>query len=134
MGQTGALVVVGEDEDLGLAGEPPEGGRVEDAVAVPFEAGAPGVGVLGTTTTAGSFGPGRALGQPCLLTLLAGLAIEARRRADGCPTVGVGHREAVGVPAGHGRRPPAAALAHVLGAFVGYPAFRSIGRSGPAAL
>ena len=42
MGQPGALVVVGKHEDLGLAGQSAEGGGVEDPVAVPFEAGAPG--------------------------------------------------------------------------------------------
>ena len=47
VGQPGALVVVGEDEDLGLAGQAPEGGGVQDAVAVALEAGAPGVGRLG---------------------------------------------------------------------------------------
>ena len=47
MGQAGALVVVGEDEDLGLSGESAEGrGAVQDPVAVALEAGAERVGGL----------------------------------------------------------------------------------------
>ena len=45
--EPGPLVVLGEDEHLRLAGQAPEGGGVEDAVAVPLEAGAVRVGVLG---------------------------------------------------------------------------------------
>ena len=41
--EAGALVVLGEDEHLGLAGEPPERARVQDAVAVALEAGPPRV-------------------------------------------------------------------------------------------
>ena len=41
VGQPGALMVVGEDEDLRLAGEAPEGARVQDPVAVALEAGPP---------------------------------------------------------------------------------------------
>ncbi len=38
MGQAGAeMVALVEDEDLGLVGEPPEGGRMDDAVAVAAE-------------------------------------------------------------------------------------------------
>ena len=48
VGEPGALVVVGEDEDLGLAGQPAEGGRVQDAVAVALEAGAQRVGPSST--------------------------------------------------------------------------------------
>ena len=47
VGEAGALVVLGEHEDLGLAGQAPEGGGVQDAVAVALEAGAPAVGLLG---------------------------------------------------------------------------------------
>ena len=46
MGQPGALMVLGEDEDLGLAGQAAEGGGMEDPVAVALEAGAPLVGLL----------------------------------------------------------------------------------------
>ena len=47
VGEAGPLVVLGEDEDLGLAGQPAEGGGVQDPVPVPLEAGAPRVGLLG---------------------------------------------------------------------------------------
>ena len=46
VGQAGALVVVGEDEDLRLAGEPAERGAVQDPVAVALEARAQRVGLL----------------------------------------------------------------------------------------
>ena len=46
VGEAGALVVVREDEDLGLAGQPAEGGGVEDAVPIALEAGAPRVRLL----------------------------------------------------------------------------------------
>jgi hypothetical protein len=44
--QPGPLMVVGEHEDLGLAGEPTERRGVQDAVAVALEAGAERVGLL----------------------------------------------------------------------------------------
>ena len=47
VGEAGALMVLGEDEDLGLAGQAAERGGVQDPVPVPLEAGAPGVGLLG---------------------------------------------------------------------------------------
>ena len=46
MGQSGPLVVVGEDEDLGLASKSAKGGGMEDPVTVPLEAGSPLVGFL----------------------------------------------------------------------------------------
>ena len=58
VGQPGALVVVGEDEHLGLAGQAPEGGGVQDAVAVALEAGAHRVGLLGDGPPAGAVRPG----------------------------------------------------------------------------
>ena len=48
MGEPGALVVAGEHEDLGLAGQPPEGARVQDPVPVPLEARPQGVGLFGS--------------------------------------------------------------------------------------
>ena len=58
MGQPGALMVVGEDEDLGLAGQAPKGGGVQDTVAVAFEACAPRVGLLRAEAVAPAPGPG----------------------------------------------------------------------------
>ena len=46
VGEPGALVVVGEDEHLGLAGQAAERGGVQDAVAVALEAGAQRIGLL----------------------------------------------------------------------------------------
>lgn len=53
VGEAGALVIVGEDEDLGLAGEPSEGGGVQDAVAIALEAGPDGIGGFGHGTESG---------------------------------------------------------------------------------
>jgi hypothetical protein len=47
VGEAGPLMVLGEDEHLGLAGQAAERGGVEDPVPVPLEAGAPGVRFLG---------------------------------------------------------------------------------------
>ena len=47
VGEPGPLMVLGKDEDLGLAGQPPEGGGVQDAVPVALEAGAQRIGLLG---------------------------------------------------------------------------------------
>jgi hypothetical protein len=46
MGEPGALVVCGEDEDLRLAGEAPESRRVQHPVSVALEARAEGIGLL----------------------------------------------------------------------------------------
>ena len=59
MGEARALVVLGEDEDLRLAGQPAKGGGVEDPVAIALEAGTPRVGLLGDGPIAG---PARAGG------------------------------------------------------------------------
>ena len=53
-------MVSGEDEDLGLAGQPPKGARVQNAVAVAFEAGAHRVGFFRPGPVAGATGPGGA--------------------------------------------------------------------------
>jgi len=39
MGQAGPLVVLGEDEHLGLAGETPKGRGVQDSIPVSFKTG-----------------------------------------------------------------------------------------------
>ena len=46
VGETGAHVVVGEDEDLGLAGEASKRAGVQDPIAVALKAGAKLVGLL----------------------------------------------------------------------------------------
>ena len=71
VGEPGALVVGREHEDLGLPGQAPEGGGVQDAVAVALEAGAERVGLLGEGPFAGAPAAGGALGQGGLLELLA---------------------------------------------------------------
>ncbi len=80
VGQPGALVVVGEDEDLGLAGQATKGGGVEDAVAVAFEAGPPRIGLVRPGPVAGTDRPGGRRRQPLRLDRLA---LRSRRRPPG---------------------------------------------------
>jgi hypothetical protein len=76
MGETGSLVVVREDEDLRLAGQPPEGGRVQDAVAVALEAGAPGVGRFLDRPVPCAVRPRRQGGEGSVLVGLAVCALD----------------------------------------------------------
>ena len=113
VGEPGALMILGEDEHLGLAGEPPERrGAVEDPIAVAFEAGAERIGCLGAGPRAGADGQGGPLGERRPLELLAGLAVGDRARPDGVEPLAMGvaqrHRRlAAGrlAMAGHRRRP-----------------------------
>ena len=59
VGEAGALVVVGEDEDLRLPGESPEGAGVQDPVTVALEAGAQRVGRFGEAAMAAAPAAGR---------------------------------------------------------------------------
>ena len=117
VGQPGALMVLGEDEDLGLAGQATERGGVEDAVAVTLEAGTPLVGLLGPRAFAGAGGAGGARREQRRLELFAfGAATRRdrlgslRRRRTGCrsdPGVGVGVGQAHGAGVARHRRCPA---------------------------
>ena len=90
VGEPRALVVVGEHEDLRLAGQPAERRGVEDAVAVALEARAPLVGLLGPGPVAGADGPrGASSPAPRCLALLAGQPVEPGRSTRGA-RVGVG--------------------------------------------
>ena len=63
MGEPGAeMVALVVDEDLGLVGEAAEGGRVDDAVAVPLEVGAGRGGRLGEPRRRSGIGRVRAIG------------------------------------------------------------------------
>jgi hypothetical protein len=106
--EPGPLMIRGEDEDLGLARQSTEGRRVQDAVPVPFEAGAPRVGLLGDGAPTPGDGPGRSGCEHLVLGRLAprapvGLGLGVGAEAGG----GVGVRRAqalVAVPR-HGGRP-----------------------------
>ena len=54
MGEASALVVFGEDKDLGFAGKTAKGGGVEDAISVAFKTGAEGIGLFGDCAVAGT--------------------------------------------------------------------------------
>jgi hypothetical protein len=63
VGQSGALMVLGKDEYLGLAGQTSKRGIVKDAIAVPFKTGPVGIRLLVTLAIARSVGFGRMLGE-----------------------------------------------------------------------
>ena len=100
VGEPRALVVVGEDEHLGLAGEPSEGAGVQDAVAVALEAGAVGVGWLLQGTVARPLRPG---GQG---REQGGFTVLPVGSLDDCPPAGCGLRVGMGEP--QRRAPPVA--------------------------
>lgn len=110
MSESSALVVVGEDEDLGLASQAPEGGCMQDAVSVAFETGAEGIGFFGDQTGTGSDRPGGESGQRDVGQIFAGLAIDDTRFTTARPGVGVRHHDRVGHVAGHGAGPTLGAL------------------------
>ena len=94
VGQAGAHVVIGEDEDLGLAREAAKRRGVQDPVAVAFEARSVQVGLLVDGPMAGPVPAGGPQGEGPVELLLAGVA---RGRGDDALVVRVqsGHRIAV---------------------------------------
>ncbi len=108
------LVIVGEHEDLGLAGEPPERRVVQDAVTVALEARAVGVGLLRCGAMAGAAGVRGAHGEQRRIAFLPEFAGERVVGCDRRHRVGVGEHHVVEaevclVP-GHRRRPAIGAL------------------------
>ena len=85
VGEPGPLMVGGEDEDLGLARQAPEGGGVQDAVAVALEAGPPRVGLLGHRPPARR--PAARVAPGARTTSSAVLAFVAPERAGPPPSV-----------------------------------------------
>ena len=71
VGQACALVILGEHEDLRLAGQAPERRGVQDPVAVALEARPPGIGLLGQRAAARGGGAGGPRRQQLVLELLA---------------------------------------------------------------
>ena len=78
VGHARALVIVGEHEHLGLAGEPPERRIVQDPVAIALEARSERVGLLGDRPVAGSGGSRGSRREDRGVAFLAGLG-----RVDG---------------------------------------------------
>lgn len=112
VGEPGPLVVRREDEDLGLAGEPPERSRVQHPVPVPLEAGPLPVGLLLAHPPARPPRPRRTRDEQPLLELLP-LPPPARRPAAGERPGRRGVRgDDASLPrrAGHGRGPAAGPL------------------------
>jgi len=95
VGEAGALVVIGEDEDLRLAGQATERRRVEDAVAVTLETGAVRVGLLRGVAGSRTGGTGGERGQLAVGGFLTEVTVGDVARSGACPGVGMGHRDAV---------------------------------------
>ena len=76
--EAGPLVVLGEHEHLGLAGQAAKAGAVQDAVAVPFEARPERIGLLVDATMAGTDGAGGQSGQRGVLARFALGALDGR--------------------------------------------------------
>jgi len=88
VGETRPLVVQREDEHLGLTGQTPERGSVEDPVPVPLEAGAPRVRFLGPGPLSTTDGARRPRSEEPLLPLLAGLPVQGTPGGTAVGTVG----------------------------------------------
>ena len=105
MRETGALVIIREDEHLGLPGKSSESSRrVEDSVAVAFETGSERVWFLANRAIPGTNGLSCSCGQVLSLMLFTLDPIEYRRNSD--PRSGVsmcvrgGAGSGVGMPGG----------------------------------
>jgi hypothetical protein len=97
VGESGALVILGKHEYLGLAGETTECRRMEDAVAVAFETRAERIGFLRHGTPTGADG---ARGEWCEEFVVAFLAQRTRSEIDGSgagPGIDVCNAYCVGV-------------------------------------
>lgn len=114
--EAGAHVIVGEDEDLGLARESSKRRRVQDAVPVTFETGAVGVRLLRANSVTRPHGPSGTTRQPLVAEDLARFT---RRRSyeaivvtvDGGHGIVVGAYDIVVDETLHGRRPLGVSLA-----------------------
>ena len=71
-----ALVIVGKDEDLSLAGQPTERGGVKDAISIAFETGSVRIGLLRDDSSSGADRPSGQSGQTRVGGVFAGLTIE----------------------------------------------------------
>ena len=112
--EPGALVVIGEHEHLGLAGQSAERAGVEDAVAVAFEARAPWVGLFVEQPLAGTVGACGKRGEDVGLDRLAMPPIGPERRSAPRPRIDVGEADpGIGVVAGHRGRPAGGTFGHI---------------------
>src|ERR1035437_9991066 len=109
MGQPCALMIVREDEHLGLPGQTTEGRGMEDPVTVPFEAGPPWIRLLWPLPGAAAMGEGCPRCLLCVLLRFATGAVEARDGAvQVCcrPAVGMSEFGVLVSMGVHGGPPP----------------------------
>jgi len=105
VGEPRALMVVGEHEHLGLAGQTTKRRGVENAIAVAFETGAERVGVFVDGTLAGTDRPrGQTSHGPVELVFARGAFDETDLTGSG-PRIGVSKCDGVVTSAGHGAGP-----------------------------
>ena len=105
VGEPGALVVVGEDEDLRLPGQAAEGAGVEDPVAVALEGGAERVGLLWSGPVPGAGRPRRPGHQQDALGRLALRPGQRLHRPGGDAGADVGQPDVEPGPGGAGVPP-----------------------------
>ncbi len=110
VGQASALVVVGEDEDLGLACQTPERRRMQDAVTVAFETGAELIGFLFDEAVAAIVGAGCQERHRFVLRTFSSIAIDHRVGTWTRPRICVGKLDPGHGVAGHRRGPALGAL------------------------
>ena len=105
MSESRALMVVGKDEDLGLAGQPTKSRGVQDAITIPLETCAERIGFFGNDAVARADRSGGETSQTTLGQVFACLSIEDAGLATPGPGVAVRHHDRVGHVAGHGAGP-----------------------------
>jgi len=100
-----ALMVVGEHEDLGLAGQTTKRRGMENAIAVAFETGTERIGIFVDCALAGTDRPGGQAGHgPVELVFACGAFDEADLTGSG-PRIGVSECDGVVASTGHGAGP-----------------------------
>tara|TARA_B110000014_G_scaffold208052_1_gene159177 strand:- start:23 stop:385 length:363 start_codon:yes stop_codon:yes gene_type:complete len=117
MGQAGPLVVLGEDEHLGLARKTPKGRGVEDPIAIPLKAGPKLVRRLLDRPVAATVASGGTLGQRKVVARITFRPSVRGHRSDGGVAVVVGGPEVI-TPARpvpiHGRGPDSSSFCSTL--------------------
>jgi hypothetical protein len=114
MGQTSSLMVVGKDEDLGLAGQSTKGRGVQNAVAIAFEAGAVRIGLLVDDSPSGAGRSRRQSRQVSVEEVFSLLTLDGPRFAATGPRVGMGDDDGIGRISGHGARPTFGAFGEIV--------------------
>lgn len=103
--EASALMIVGEHEHLGLAGETAKRRGVENAVAIALEARAERIGILVDGALTGTDRPGGQASHRTVEVLFARAAFDEADLAGSGPRIGVSECDRVVASAGHGAGP-----------------------------